>query len=38
MKSEEFQIAIPAAFVTPSGIADLTSNGNTMQQNSNHIP
>jgi hypothetical protein len=34
-KPEEFQIVIPAAFVTQSGSADLNSNGDIMKQSSN---
>ena len=36
MKFEDFQITIPAAFVTPSGIADLNSNGDITKHNRNH--
>jgi hypothetical protein len=35
-KPEEFQIVIPAAFVTPSGIVDLNFNGGVMKSDSNH--
>jgi hypothetical protein len=38
MKFEDFQIIIPAAFVTPSGKADLNSNGDITKQNRNHTP
>jgi hypothetical protein len=31
MKSEKLQVTIPASFATPSGRADLNSNGNIMK-------